>query len=413
MIGGTAVEGAKPLYEEVFDADAGESQTRTHGQGSRPGVPVRSRLTKPRIGVASPGIGRMVDRSGKSVLRPQLRQPALGLPARHRADRSDRRHPRRQPADQPELLDHLTRSFVESGFDVRQAIREICNSRTYQLSVVPNQWNEDDTLNYARAMPRRLPAEVLFDTIHFVTGSITEIPGVPKGTRAAALPDVGFTTEDGFLQNLGQPVRESACECERSNELQLGPVMALVSGPTIGHAISDAANALPRLVAEMNDDAQLVEEIYLRILGRRPTESEMATFAEFRQFIAEDHETLGRSLAEREAWWADEFAKREAARNESLTAAKNELAAGSKNSVRKPSGSPPNGPRGSPTPRRSSTQPARLAKTTGPAYPQAKAMSNGSRWCRPISRRPTARHIACWPTARSWCPVRPSRAFTN
>src|SRR5690606_33535396 len=181
----------------------------------------------------------------------------------------------------PELLDHLSETFVHSGFDVRQIMREICNSRTYQLSIKPNAWNEDDAQNYARATPRRLPAEVLFDTIHSVTGSVTQIPGVPKGTRAAALPDVGITTADGFLQNLGQPVRESVCECERSSELQLGPVMALVSGPTVGRAIADDENALARLVEQLPEDAKLVEELFLRVLGRWPSEIETETFADF------------------------------------------------------------------------------------------------------------------------------------
>ena len=42
-----------------------------------------------------------------------------------------------------------------------------------------------------------------------------------------------------FLDTFGRPLREIACECERSSNLQLGPVMALVSGPTVGDAISE------------------------------------------------------------------------------------------------------------------------------------------------------------------------------
>ena len=118
------------------------------------------------------------------------------------------------PPTNPELLDHLTVEFIESGFDVRKTITSICKSRTYQLSIQTNQWNEDDTLNYSHAVARRLPAEVLYDTIYRATGSVTRIPGVPAGTRAAALPDAGVKLPDGFLTNLGRPARESSCECE-------------------------------------------------------------------------------------------------------------------------------------------------------------------------------------------------------
>ncbi len=71
-----------------------------------------------------------------------------------------------------------------------------------------------------------------------MTGSAPEFPGVPRGTRAVQLPDVGVKLADGFLANLGRPVRESACECERSSELQLGSILSLVSGPTVDQAIS-------------------------------------------------------------------------------------------------------------------------------------------------------------------------------
>jgi hypothetical protein len=74
----------------------------------------------------------------------------------------------------------------------------------------------------------------------------------------------GVNLPDGFLTNLGRPARESACECERDSGLQLGPVMALISGPTVDSAISDPANALAKLAASEMDDTRLVDEIFLR-----------------------------------------------------------------------------------------------------------------------------------------------------
>jgi hypothetical protein len=113
-------------------------------------------------------------------------------------------------------LRELTDGFVASGFDTHQLMRTICRSRTYQLSVETNKWNEDDTINFSHAKARRLPAEVLFDAIHLVTGATTHIPGLAPGTRAAELPDVGVSVPGNFLDQFGRPPRESACECERS-----------------------------------------------------------------------------------------------------------------------------------------------------------------------------------------------------
>src|SRR5262249_20732478 len=148
-------------------------------------------------------------------------------------------------------------------------------SRTYQLSVETNRWNADDRINYSHALARRLPAEVLYDAVHRVTGSQSRLPGVKPGARAAELPDSGVDLPSGFLTTFGRPSRESACECERSNGMQLGPVMSLVSGPTISGAISDPANELTKLVATESDDFKLVGEIFLRVLNRPATDIEI------------------------------------------------------------------------------------------------------------------------------------------
>src|SRR5207237_7114977 len=179
------------------------------------------------------------------------------------------------PPTNPELLDHLTAEFIRSGFNIRRIVRMICTSRTYQLAVETNNWNEDDKVNYSHAIARRLPAEVLLDTVYRVTGSESNFPGVAPGTRAAALPDSGVELPSGFLTTFGRPARESACECERTSGLQLGPVMALVSGPTLGDAIADPSNELTGLVGREADDAKLINEIFLRVLNRSATDAEI------------------------------------------------------------------------------------------------------------------------------------------
>ncbi|HEU0008822.1 MAG TPA: DUF1549 and DUF1553 domain-containing protein, partial [Verrucomicrobiae bacterium] len=179
------------------------------------------------------------------------------------------------PPSNPELLDALTAEFVSSGFDVRKLMATICKSRTYQLSIVKNKWNEDDTVNFSHALPRRLSAEQLADALAAATGSKISFAGVPSGMRAAQIPD-GMVAGNDFLLLFGRPKRQSACECERSSNMTLSHALSLVNGNTISEAVNSANSRIAKLADSEKDDKKLVEEIYLGCLCRPPTEKEQA-----------------------------------------------------------------------------------------------------------------------------------------
>jgi len=180
------------------------------------------------------------------------------------------------PPSNGELLDALTADFVKNKFSVKHMIRTICNSRTYQLSIVPNPTNTDDKENFARATPRRLTAEQLVDSLRVATGTKNRFDGVPTGFRASQLPDPK-SGEGTLLDQFGRPVRESPCECERRNEMSLGQAMALLNGPTINEAIGDPNGRIARLFKDPNavDEKKVVEELFLAALGRMPSEKEL------------------------------------------------------------------------------------------------------------------------------------------
>jgi hypothetical protein len=178
------------------------------------------------------------------------------------------------PPSNPELLDALTAKFVKDGFDLRKLMKAICQSRTYQLSIVKNKWNEDDTINFSHAHPRRLSAEQMVDALARATGTKPKLAGVPAGMRAAQIPD-GMVAGNDFLQLFGRPKRQSACECERSSSLTLSHALSLINGPTISEAIAAPDSRIAKLVETENDDRKLVEEIYLSCLSRPPTKKEL------------------------------------------------------------------------------------------------------------------------------------------
>ena len=179
------------------------------------------------------------------------------------------------PASNPALLESLTTEFVRSGHDLRALMRNICRSETYQRTIVPNRWNEDDTLNFSHALPRRLSAEQMLDAVAVATGHRPTFKDLPAGLRAVEVPD-GMVGGNDFLTLFGRPKRQSACECERSSNVTLSHALNLINGPTLGDSVSNADNRFAKLVASETDDRKVIEEVYLGCLNRPPTDKEIS-----------------------------------------------------------------------------------------------------------------------------------------
>lgn len=126
------------------------------------------------------------------------------------------------PSNEP-LLDHLASGFREHGYDLKWLHREICSSRTYQLSWQPNATNASDDRNFARSVPRRIPAEVIYDAIKIATAGNEESQALCslEADRAIDDPIVDPRRPDYALSVFGQSIRESNCDCDRSMEPSL------------------------------------------------------------------------------------------------------------------------------------------------------------------------------------------------
>jgi len=179
------------------------------------------------------------------------------------------------PAVNPELLDALARDFTASGFDLRHAIRTICASRAYQLSSRPNRFNADDTMNFARVIPRRLSAEQLLDSIHLALGSLPSFEGYGQPRRAVTVPGIRATYRprnptpgDRFLHLFGKPERQTNSDTERINETSLAQVFELTSGQTLNELLTRPDNRIADWLKL--PDPQLVNELYWTFLSREP-----------------------------------------------------------------------------------------------------------------------------------------------
>jgi hypothetical protein len=186
------------------------------------------------------------------------------------------------PPSHPALLTYLQKELIKSGFDTKHLFRLILNSRTYQLSsVVPASKAKAGEALFAYYPLRRLDAEVLIDAINKVTGTTdlytSAIPEpftfIPANKPAIALPDGSITSS--FLELFGRPARATGMENERVNKPLPPQRMHLLNSSHIQRKLEDGP-VLKRLLSGNRKQAEIVEDLYLTILSRFPTPSEVA-----------------------------------------------------------------------------------------------------------------------------------------
>ena len=185
------------------------------------------------------------------------------------------------PPSNPELIEKLAAKFTEYGYDFRKLVRDICASRTYQLSTRPNDTNAQDDRNFAKAAIRRVRAEVLLDCISEVTETKDKFQGLPRGARAVQIAD--GNTSSYFLTTFGRATRETVCSCEVKTEPNLSQALHLLNGSTVNDKIQEGGVVKALLKAGKKPD-EIIEDLYMRCLSRKPASDELT---ELQKFLAD------------------------------------------------------------------------------------------------------------------------------
>jgi hypothetical protein len=188
------------------------------------------------------------------------------------------------PASNERLLSAAADYLVQHGFDLRELMRAILQSETYQRSSRSSPENAADTRFYSHYYARRLNAEVLLDAYSEVTGVPSEFvtdlrnqnrglgDKYPLGFHALQLPDT--KTFSYFLKTFGRPERDKTCECERSATPSMAQVLHIVNGDTVNKKLAAKDNVIAKQLAAQEPPAEVVEEAYLSALSRPPSAME-------------------------------------------------------------------------------------------------------------------------------------------
>ena len=137
-------------------------------------------------------------------------------------------------------------------------------------------------------MPRRLEAEVLIDAICQITGTSEEytspIPEpftfIPENHRSIELADGSISSP--FLEMFGRSSRDTGLESERNNRPTAAQQLHMLNSSHIRRKIEESAK-LRELLQSKRKPREIVEDLYLTILSRYPTDDELKAIHEYAQ----------------------------------------------------------------------------------------------------------------------------------
>jgi hypothetical protein len=214
------------------------------------------------------------------------------------------------PASNEPLLAAGAQHVVDADYDLKQLMRTILQSETYQRSSLPLDSNRSDEKYLSRYFPRRLMAEVMLDSIDQVLGTSTKFdqiafPGADtqktdfykEGTRAIQLYDAAVKSY--FLKTFGRNPREITCECERSDEPSMVQVLHLSNGDTLNPKLASESGLISRMIREGASSESIVRQLFVAALSREPTSSELASMLSVIGEYGED-----RATALQDAGWS-------------------------------------------------------------------------------------------------------------
>ena len=199
------------------------------------------------------------------------------------------------PATNEPLLDSLANQLVEKNFDLKALTRAILNSRAYQLTTQTNASNAMDEQNFSHASWKPLPAEVLLDAISQATQTPERFNGWPEGYRAIQVWDNRMPSY--FFLIFGRPQRVTVCECERGNEPSIAQSLHLMNSPETVRKIRHRDGRAARLARSHLTPQQIVEQLYLVTLSRKPTKPETELMQQA------FHESNDRRIAAEDILW--------------------------------------------------------------------------------------------------------------
>jgi hypothetical protein len=174
------------------------------------------------------------------------------------------------------VLDWLASDFVAHDYDAKHVLRQVLLSKVYQAPVTRAKTDKGKDTPLLGPVERRLTAEQFLDGVAQATGywprpEVMNVSLVNPKVRAWR-----HKKPDALTTALGRPNREQVCT-ERNQESTVLQALELVNGSAMSQRLREGARALLASDLGKEEDAgKVAQALYLRTLGRPPSEEEMA-----------------------------------------------------------------------------------------------------------------------------------------
>jgi hypothetical protein len=190
----------------------------------------------------------------------------------------------------PKTLDFLAEQFAAKNYDIKWLYSTIMATELYQLPSAPRRDASEPPMQHNVA--QRLRCDQVFDNLLLVLEATEPSPpaGIPgPAARFIRGPRQQFTTAFGYDPST------------RRDEIQssIPQALNLMNSPTVSGSLRGTGNTmLARKLAAISDDATLIQELYLQVLGREASQSELTTCLQYRNQVE------GRSEAFEDILWS-------------------------------------------------------------------------------------------------------------
>ena len=179
------------------------------------------------------------------------------------------------PVSHPELFDHLTKAFVQSGYDMRRLMRWMALSQAFRLSSVQSEEavaiddpQEGGTPLFSRAYPRQMGPEQVYDSIRIAIRSVSQQP---------IDSSVGTTHRKEWVEQFVRSYGTDENDEQLTFDGNISQALLMMNGEDIESAIPLAAGEVTKSLQDKTV-SEAPERLAMATLNRSATENEEKAF---------------------------------------------------------------------------------------------------------------------------------------